>query len=127
MGTREGIQSHIMFYTPLPTTCMSAVLSISLVGEEFVDVTESETMLTIQLELTGFSFGVIPLRILPVSYSQFENLRERLEIKLTLMDIAGSQPIPSQSSLPCENSYVCGYRTYNHIISMQTSTSMAQH
>ena len=84
------------------TLFLSAVVSISLVGEEFVDVAESNLLLTIQLELTGFSYGVIPLQIIPVSYSQFEDARERLGIKLTLMEIAGSQQVPSQSSVPCE-------------------------
>ena len=91
-----------MFYTSLLTICMTAVVSISLVGDEFVDVSESDLMLTIQLELTGFSFGTIPLQVIPVSYSQFEDVRERIGIKLTLMEIAGSQQVPSQSSVPCE-------------------------
>ena len=94
--------THNMFYTSLLTICMTAVVSISLVGDEFVDVSESDLMLTIQLELTGFSFGTIPLQVIPVSYSQFEDVRERIGIKLTLMEIAGSQQVPSQSSVPCE-------------------------
>ena len=104
VGTREGKGSHIysMFYTSFLTICTTAVVSISLVGEEFVDVSESNLLLTIQLELTGFSYGVIPLQVIPVSYSQFEDARERLGINLTLMEIAGSQQVPSQSSVPCE-------------------------
>ena len=94
--------THNMFYSSLLTIFMTAVVSISLVGEEFVDVSESNLLLTIQLELTGFSYGVIPLQVIPVSYSQFEDIRERLGINLTLMEIAGSQQVPSQSSVPCE-------------------------
>jgi hypothetical protein len=59
-------------------------------------------MLTIQLEVTGYSFGMIPLQILPVSYSQFEELRERFSVTSNLRDIAGSRVIPSEPALPCE-------------------------
>ena len=81
---------------------VSVAAAINIVDEEFVNVSESDLTLTIQLKLTGFSFGVIPLQVIPVSYSQFEDVMERLGIKLTLMEIAGSQQVPSQSSVPCE-------------------------
>ena len=81
---------------------VSVAAIINIVDEEFVNVSESDLTLTIQLELTGFSFGVIPLQVIPMSYSQFEDVMERLGIKLTLMEIAGSQQVPSQSSVPCE-------------------------
>ena len=77
-------------------------MSIKLVGEELVDVTESGLMFTIQLEVTGYSFGTVPLQILPVSYSEFEELREMFGISSTLSEIAGSREIPSESALPCE-------------------------
>ena len=81
---------------------VSVAATINIVDEEFVNVSESDLTLTIQLELTGFSFGVISLQVIPVSYSQFEDVRERFGIMRTLMEIAGSQQVPSQSSVPCE-------------------------
>ena len=81
---------------------VSVAATINIVDEEFVNVSESDLSFTIQFELTGFSFGVIPLQVIPMSYSQFEDVREGLGIKLTLMEIAGSQQVPSQSSVPCE-------------------------
>ena len=77
-------------------------MSIKLVGEELVDVTESGLMFTIQLEVTGYSFGTVPLQILPVSYSEFGDLREMFGISSTLNEIAGSREIPSELALPCE-------------------------
>ena len=77
-------------------------MSISIVGEELVDVTESGLMFTIQLEVTGYSFGTVPLQILPVSYSEFEELREMFGISSTLSEIFVSGVIPSESALPCE-------------------------
>ena len=77
-------------------------MSISIVGEELVDVTESGLMFTIQLEVTGYSFGTVPLQILPVSYSEFGELREMFGISSTLNEIAGSRMIPTESALPCE-------------------------
>ena len=77
-------------------------MSISIVGEELVDVTESGLMFTIQLEVTGYSFGTVPLQILQLSYSEFGELREMFGISSTLNDIAGSRDIPSESALPCE-------------------------
>ena len=81
---------------------VSVAATINIVDEEFVNVSESDLTLTIQSELTGFSFGVIPLQVIPVSYSQFEDVRERFGIMRTLMEIAGSQQVPAQSSVPCE-------------------------
>ena len=100
--TREGesIQHYCCaVHSPL---YLHTAVSISLVGEDFVNVTESGLTLTIQLEVTGYSFGVVPLRILPVTYSQFDELREMFGVKSTLSDIAGSRVIPSQPALPCE-------------------------
>ena len=77
-------------------------MTIRLVGEELVNVTESGLMFTIQLEVTGYSFGTVPLQILPVSYSEFGELREMFGISSTLNEIAGSREIPSKLALPCE-------------------------
>lgn len=79
------------------------VVSISVVGEEVVDVTETDLMFIIQLEVTGYSFGIVPLQILPLSYSQFEDVREMFDIQTTLGEIAGSQVIPTEEALPCES------------------------
>ena len=77
-------------------------MTIKLVGEELVDVTESGLMFTIQLEVTGYSFGTVPLQILPVSYSEFGELREMFGINSTLNEFVGSRDIPLELALPCE-------------------------
>ncbi len=77
-------------------------MSISLIGEDIVNVTESGLTLTIQLEVTGYSFGIVPLQILPLTYSQFEELRQTFGVKSTLSDTAGSRMFPSESATPCQ-------------------------
>ena len=84
------------------TACTFPAVSISLVGRDFVEVTESNSTLTFELEVTGLSFGVVPLRVVAVSYGGLEELRESFGIESTLEDIAGSDPLPSVSALPCE-------------------------
>ena len=54
--------------------------------------------------ISGFSFGTIPLRVLPVSYTQYEQQKGEFNITLSLEDVAGGRTIPSVSSLPCESS-----------------------
>ena len=66
-------------------------MSINLVSEDLVNVTESALTLSIQLEVTGFSYGVVPLQILPVTYSQFDELRQTFGVKSSLKDIIASQ------------------------------------
>ena len=78
-------------------------MSIELVtGEDSVNVTESDHAITIQLRVTGYSYGVVPLQVLPVTYSQFEELRDMFGITSTLREIAGSRLLPSDTALPCE-------------------------
>ena len=71
-----------------------------------MQATESDLTLTIQLAVTGLSFGVVPLRVLAVSYVGFEELMESFGVQSTLEDIAGSNPLPSASALPCEHGLV---------------------
>ena len=71
-------------------------------GEDLVNVTESNRALTIQLRVTGYSYGVVSLQILPVTYSRFEELRDMFGITSTLREIAGSRLLPSDTALPCE-------------------------
>ena len=81
-----------------------AAVSIALLtGEDLLNVSESDLTLTIQLEVTGYSFGVVPLRILPLTYSQFEELRNVFGIRSTLSEIAGSGMLPNETALPCKN------------------------
>ena len=78
----------------------STAVSISLIGEDVVDVTESgQNLVIIQVAVTGFSFGVLPLQILPLSYIQFEEQRERFGITTVLTDLGR---IPPDQALPCE-------------------------
>ena len=79
----------------------STALLISLSGENLVEVSESESALTLRLVVTGFSFGPISLYVAPVSYSQYEELRRELGIS-SLIEIAGNRTIPLDSALPCE-------------------------
>ncbi len=67
-----------------------------------MDVRESNLTLSFQLAVTGLSFGVVPLRVVAVSYSDFEQLRGTFGIETPLVDIAGSDLLPSSSALPCE-------------------------
>ena len=79
----------------------STALLISLSGENLVEVSESESALTLRLVATGFSFGAIPLHVAPVSYSQYEELRGELGLS-SLSEIASNRTIPPDSALPCE-------------------------
>jgi len=81
---------------------ISTAVSIKLVGEDLVNITESSRTLRIQLEVTGYSFGLVPLQILPVTYSRFEELRNMFGITSTLSEIAGSRVLPSETALSCE-------------------------
>ena len=80
----------------------TAVL-ISLINGNLVNVKESESTITLHLAVTGFSFGEIPFHVAPMSYSQFEELRMKLNISSSLREIF-SFPItlPSESALPCK-------------------------
>ena len=80
---------------------LSAV-SIGLLGRDFVEVTESNMTLTFELSVRGLSFGVVPLRVVAVSYDGLEELRESFGIESSLKDIAGSNPLPSVPAMPCE-------------------------
>ena len=75
---------------------------ISLVGGDFVEVTETDLTLTVELAVTGLSFGIIPLRVVAVSYAGLEEMRDFFNINSSLEDIAGSNPLPSMSAVPCE-------------------------
>ena len=79
-----------------------SAVSIKLIGEDSVNVSETSPVFTVQLQVTGYSFGVIPLQILPLSYSQFEEFRSRFGIKSSLSEIAGSELLPTEAALPCE-------------------------
>ena len=79
----------------------STALLISLSGENLVEVSESESALTLRLVATGFSFGAIPLHVAPVSYSQYKELRGELGLS-SLSEIASNRTIPPDSALPCE-------------------------
>ena len=79
----------------------STALLISLSGENLVEVSESESALTLRLVVTGFSFGAIPFHVAPVSYSQYEERRRELGLS-SLSEIASNRTIPPDSALPCE-------------------------
>ena len=81
---------------------VSAAVSISLVGEDLLQVTESNLTLTLQLEVRGLSLGEVTVRVVPVSYSDFETLRTMYAVNSTLEDLAAGRDIPGQSALPCE-------------------------
>ena len=79
---------------------LSLALTIAIVGEDVVELNESSNTLTLQLTVTGVSFGVVPLRVIPVSYSQYEELRSTFSLDSTLSDIVGGRAIPLESALP---------------------------
>ncbi len=65
-----------------------------------VKLSELNNSLTLQMRVSGFSFGDIPLHVIPVSYSQFEGLSRTLGLDLSLSDIVGGRAIPLVSALP---------------------------
>jgi hypothetical protein len=77
-------------------------VSIRIIGEDLVNLTESDLMLTIQLEVTGYSFGIVPLQILPVSYAEFDDVGEMFGVRATLGEIVGSRSVPVEQAVPCE-------------------------
>ena len=81
-------------------------MSISLLGENLLEEIESNLTLTFQLQLTGYSYGVIPVTVVPVSYSDFEILRTNFDVNSTLNEIAAGRVIPPESALPCENLFI---------------------
>ena len=76
---------------------------ISLLGDDLLEEIESNLTVTFQLQWTGVSFGVIPLTILPVSYSDFERLRASFGVNSTLEDISAGRVIPVESAEACEH------------------------
>lgn len=82
--------------------CCFADVSISLIGDDILEVTESSMTVNIVLEVGGISFGSIPLRFLPVSYSEFEVLKEEFGVNMSLADVVRSRVFPAESALPCE-------------------------
>lgn len=93
----------------LCTLGLPAAVTISLIGEDLVNVTETDTMLILQLEVTGYSFGAVPLQVLPITYSEFEMLRLTFGAA-SLSEIAGSRVLPATSARPCENFVQCHRR-----------------
>ena len=75
---------------------------IDLVGQDLLEVSESNQTLTLRLEVTGLGFGVIPLTVYPVSYADFEALRAGFGVDSTLEEVADGRAIPAQSAQPCE-------------------------
>lgn len=65
-------------------------------------VSEADLTLTVELAVTGLSFGVIPLRAVAVSYAGFREVRGSFGVASTLEEIAGSNPLPRRSALPGE-------------------------
>ena len=94
---------------------------IELVGEDFVNVSETGPALILHLQVTGYSFGVIPLQILPLGYSQFEENRNLFGIKFSLSEIAGSELLPD--AVPCELKTVQSGWTKPNAIHLQIWTS----
>ena len=80
----------------------SPAVVIELLTADLVNVTETRQTLTIQLEVMGYSYGVIPLQVLPLTYSQFEEIRERFGIRTSISEINGSEILPDESAQPCE-------------------------
>ena len=80
----------------------SPAVTVDLLTADVVNIAETEHTLTIQLEVTGYSYGVIPLQILPLTYNQFEEMRDRFGVRLSLGEIAGSVNIPDETALPCK-------------------------
>ena len=81
----------------------SPAVAIDLLTADVVNITETGQTLTIQLRVTGYSYGIVPLRILPLTYDQFEEMRDRFGVNSTLRDITGSETIPGESAQPCES------------------------
>lgn len=110
---------HIMF----------PAVSISLVGRDFVVARESNLTLTFELAVTGLSFGVVPLRVLAVSYEGFEEMRGSFGLDSTLEEIAGSNTLPSVSALPCKLSVLehcfC-FQLVLHATQIWTSTGQSR-
>ena len=75
---------------------------ISLVGEDLLQVREFNLTLTMRLEWSGLSFGVIPLTVLPVSYADFDLERARFGVSSTLNQLYEGGDIPVASALACE-------------------------
>ena len=80
----------------------SPAVEIDLLTADVLSITETGQTLTIQLQVTGYSYGIIPLRILPLTYDQFEEMREIFGVNSTFRDIASSERIPGESAQPCE-------------------------
>ena len=96
----NGMQCKIISRYPLPAIYIA--VTISLLGENLLEEIESNLTLTFQLQLTGYSYGVIPVTVVPVSYSDFEILRTTFGVDSTLNEIAAGRVLPSDSALPCE-------------------------
>ena len=75
---------------------------IDLVGQDLLELSESNLTLTLQLEVTGLGFGVIPLTVVPVSYADFDTLRASFGVDSTLEEVADGQAIPLESAQPCK-------------------------
>ena len=82
--------------------CTSPAVAIDLLTADIVNITETRQTLTIQLEMMGYSYGVIPLQILPLTYNQFEEIRDRFGIRLSISEIFGSENLPDVSAQPCK-------------------------
>ena len=80
----------------------SLAVLIELVGQDLLELSESNLTLTLRLEVTGFGFGAIPLTVYPVSYADFEVLRASFGVDSTLEEVADGRAIPPQSAQPCE-------------------------
>ena len=94
MKAHAKTDSYVFYFMP------STAASISLIGEDVVNVTESgQNLVTFQVVVTGFSFAALPLQILPLSYTQFEEQRERFGITTALTDLGR---IPPDPAIPCE-------------------------
>ena len=77
--------------------CVAVI--ISLLGEDLLELSESNLTVTLELEVMGFSFGGIPLRVVAVSYDDFEMLRTMFGVSSTLEDVAAGMDIPDVSAL----------------------------
>ena len=77
--------------------CVAVI--ISLLGEDLLELSESNLTVTLELEVMGFSFGGIPLRVVAVSYDDFEMLRTMFGVNSTLEDVAAGMDIPDVSAL----------------------------
>ena len=72
---------------------------ISLVGEDLLELRESNLTVSLELEVMGLSFGDIPVRVVAVSYGDFEMVRTMFGVNSTLEDIAAGRDIPDMSAL----------------------------